>query len=311
MSALHERGISGTLALSLCLSFAAPPLATAQTTPFELGIAGSAKILCSALFVSGRDLDEAVENGAFNVELITAEQARRVTRIEVDSAGRAVSLTTDEGLTRRARYYGDQGCVILPRGRADVFFEPVRVGTELPPPGRTDWPMGDRLSDPNSVTPTLRQALDQAGDIAFESPETETVAFLVVHDGELVYERYADEVTPDMPLESWSMGKSIMATLIGVMIQQGDFRLFDPAPVPGVAGSRRRSASHPRRRSSAHEQRAWIFRRQLRPERLYGGRIPGPHHDLYRGDRCGSPLGQRTRRAPAEPPWADIATPTP
>ena len=236
MSALHERGISGTLALSLCLSFAAPPLATAQTTPFELGIAGSAKILCSALFVSGRDLDEAVENGAFNVELITAEQARRVTRIEVDSAGRAVSLTTDEGLTRRARYYGDQGCVILPRGRADVFFEPVQVGTELPPPGRTDWPMGDRLSDPNSVTPTLRQALDQAGDIAFESPETETVAFLVVHDGELVYERYADEVTPDMPLESWSMGKSIMATLIGVMIQQGDFRLFDPAPVPEWQG---------------------------------------------------------------------------
>jgi CubicO group peptidase (beta-lactamase class C family) len=35
-----------------------------------------------------------------------------------------------------------------------------------------------------------------------------------------------------MQLESWSMGKSIIGTLVGLMIQQGAFKLEDPAPVP-------------------------------------------------------------------------------
>jgi CubicO group peptidase (beta-lactamase class C family) len=33
-------------------------------------------------------------------------------------------------------------------------------------------------------------------------------------------------------LESWSMGKSITATLIGLLIREGHFNLEDPAPVP-------------------------------------------------------------------------------
>ena len=35
-----------------------------------------------------------------------------------------------------------------------------------------------------------------------------------------------------MQLESWSMGKSITGTLIGLLIHEGAFKLEDPAPVP-------------------------------------------------------------------------------
>jgi CubicO group peptidase (beta-lactamase class C family) len=34
------------------------------------------------------------------------------------------------------------------------------------------------------------------------------------------------------PLESWSMGKSLTATLMGILIQQGVYELWQPAPVP-------------------------------------------------------------------------------
>ena len=34
------------------------------------------------------------------------------------------------------------------------------------------------------------------------------------------------------PLESWSMGKSVTATLMGVLIRQGTYALNQPAPMP-------------------------------------------------------------------------------
>ncbi len=38
------------------------------------------------------------------------------------------------------------------------------------------------------------------------------------------------------PLESWSMGKSLTARLMGVFIQQGVYDLWQPAPVPEWQG---------------------------------------------------------------------------
>jgi CubicO group peptidase (beta-lactamase class C family) len=55
---------------------------------------------------------------------------------------------------------------------------------------------------------------------------------VVVHKGQIVGERYMARITKDTQLESWSMGKSLTATLVGLEIQRGSFRLDDPAPVP-------------------------------------------------------------------------------
>jgi CubicO group peptidase (beta-lactamase class C family) len=63
-----------------------------------------------------------------------------------------------------------------------------------------------------------------------------TVAFLVLHQGKIVAEKYADGVTATMPLESWSMGKSIAATLIGRLIYLGQLSLDEPAPIPEWQG---------------------------------------------------------------------------
>ncbi|HLE70874.1 MAG TPA: serine hydrolase, partial [Vicinamibacteria bacterium] len=63
-------------------------------------------------------------------------------------------------------------------------------------------------------------------------PKSLTAAFVVLYKGQIVAERYGEDAHRDMQLESWSMGKSITATLIGLLIQQGALSLDQPAPVP-------------------------------------------------------------------------------
>jgi CubicO group peptidase (beta-lactamase class C family) len=78
----------------------------------------------------------------------------------------------------------------------------------------------------------LDPQVDRIVDLAFADPkETLTAAFLVVHRGRIIAERYAPGVNKDTQLESWSMGKSLTATLVGLLIQQGLLGLDDPAPV--------------------------------------------------------------------------------
>jgi CubicO group peptidase (beta-lactamase class C family) len=72
----------------------------------------------------------------------------------------------------------------------------------------------------------------QAVDAAFEPAEEMTAAFVVTWKGRPIGERYAAGITAHTPLESWSMGKSVTATMIGLLIKQGAYELTQPAPIP-------------------------------------------------------------------------------
>ena len=199
-----------------------------SVTPSSLGIAGYAKVLCSAVFVSGRELEDARDvSGYF---LVPEEDFEHITDISLDHDRKAVRITLRDLLTREARYFGDQGCVIIPEGEDGVFFQPTAVTTTLPDPETQDWPMGDVLPAglPEGVD---KEKLDAAVSLAFKDPKSLTAAFVVLYKGGIVAERYGEDAHRDMQLESWSMGKSITATLIGLLIREGALSLDQPAPV--------------------------------------------------------------------------------
>ena len=54
----------------------------------------------------------------------------------------------------------------------------------------------------------------------------------MVHDGRVVAERYAPGYGIDTPMLSWSMNKSVVNALIGVLVRQGRLAVGEPAPVP-------------------------------------------------------------------------------
>ncbi len=77
-----------------------------------------------------------------------------------------------------------------------------------------------------------RQALARAVDRLFSAPETaETRAVVVVHDGQIVAERYAPGYDRDTRFVSWSMAKTVTGVLIGLLVTDGRLRLDEGAPV--------------------------------------------------------------------------------
>ena len=192
-------------------------------------VAGTAKIYCSALFVSGRQPDEA---RAHLTGYFLGPKIDSITAIDVDQQRKVVTMTVANRITRRARYYGDQGCIIQQSGKDTIHFAPVKVTSTLPPASTMDWPMGDRLPDTPLPAEIDTVKLRQAVDAAFANPAGLTAAFVVVHKGRIIAERYGSGANKDMALESWSMGKSITGTLIGRLMNDGAFKLEDPAPVP-------------------------------------------------------------------------------
>ena len=111
----------------------------------EHSIAGFAKILCSAVFLTGLDPADAAENvGYFSSPY---EDRVHVTDTVVDFARQEVRLTLPSGVVRVAKRYGSQGCVARPIGEDSVFFMPTIVEPNLPDAATTLWPMGDIIAD--------------------------------------------------------------------------------------------------------------------------------------------------------------------
>jgi CubicO group peptidase (beta-lactamase class C family) len=197
-------------------------------TPIELGLAGYAKVLCSAIYVSGRDANEAAKNSGFF--MMPEGQADKVSWM-VDRDAKIVRMTLGD-VTREAKFYGDQGCIIHQQNKSKIFFTPEAVKTTLPDAATQPWPMGDAEPAGPRGTGLDQGKIDAAVDAAFADPAALTAAFLVLHKGRIVAERYMRGITKDTQLESWSMGKSITATLFGLLVKDGTYTLEQPAPVP-------------------------------------------------------------------------------
>ncbi len=200
--------------------------------PLSHHASGFAKIMCSAVFITGLEPDFAAENiGYFSAPY----EPRAQLSWDVDLANKEVNITLPNGNVRTARYIGDLGCVTLPPGEEDLYFQPVTLKSSLPDATTTAWPMGDVL--PDALPEGVDEAkLNEALEAAFLPEEGLTAAFAVSWKGQLIGEKYRPGITAETKLESWSMGKSLTATLLGTLIHQGVYDLYQPAPIPEWQG---------------------------------------------------------------------------
>lgn len=128
----------------------------------------------------------------------------------------------------------DAGCatlLIVPEAASLVPLAPQPDG--VPFPGE-DWPVGE---PPPGVE--LESLLEEMFDE--DGPLRTTYAVVVVHRGRIVAERYggeiehwdrpAEPVTATTQLLSWSMAKSMLHAVVGMLVDEGSLDLHAPAPV--------------------------------------------------------------------------------
>ena len=164
-----------------------------------IGAAYKAKVLCSIVFGTGRSVDPQ------SLEEVSADSywLLRLFRCHVDREARAVT----------ASLWGF-------RPRTAVFRED---------PGATapahSWPVS-----PHSP------ALERIVEAAFGEPDSRrlrrTRAVLVVQDGNLVAERYAPGFSDTTRFPGWSMTKSVLGALAGVLVGEGRLSLQDRHLLP-------------------------------------------------------------------------------
>jgi len=182
-----------------------------------------ARVICSETFVSGLDPDRIFAESRDAIpgsRLITWAMDYRV-----DRAARDVTVTLF-GLGRsRAVYRDGLGCTL----DHDEKLVDVAVPAGQAPPALLPEIAGAAMMTPQN--PQLAAALDRAFAELPGQPPRRTRAIVVVKNGRVIAERYAEGIGIDTQLLGFSVTKSVISALIGVLVRQGRLKLNDPAPV--------------------------------------------------------------------------------
>src|SRR6266576_4585194 len=132
----REALLARAKALELSTPYVPPP-----GEPLEHHTAGFAKIMCSAVFLTGLSPEFAIENVGYFTS--PYRERAKVGKPVIDRVNQAVHITLPNGVTRTAKYLGNQGCLTLPVGKTSVNFTPVAVKSALPDASTQPWPPGD------------------------------------------------------------------------------------------------------------------------------------------------------------------------
>ena len=203
----------------------------------RVGANYSAKIVCSNVFLAARDPDEVLRTdvqapgvGLLRLMRVSVDRERRVVRagllgfigdgLAIERPGNGCTAVPDGNLSvaRRVRWGaapGDRTPAAVAPGSADAA---------------ADWPIGNAVATDAALDRLL-------ADDTLAGPGVR--AIVVVHHGRIVAERYAAGFSAATPLLGWSMTKSVVAGLVGVLVKEGRLALDQSAGWPAVSGAGR------------------------------------------------------------------------
>lgn len=188
----------------------------------------AAKIVCSNVFIAGRDGQEVL---AVDVQAPGHPLLRGI-NIEVDRDAGEVRA----GLFGRfgkglAVHQPGNGCTALPDGDRDALVpmppRAANIVTQDAP-----WPRGDVVDF--AASGPIEAVLDNAA-LTGEGLR----AIVVVKDGRIIAEKYADGFSAQTPLLGWSMTKTVTAALLGRMQKDGTLAQDPDNLFPQWAGDMR------------------------------------------------------------------------
>ena len=214
------------LALAIALGLTAIPAQAADTNA-DLNRAWAAgyraALTCSSLWNGAGKSLEAIERDELTGIYPEIEADVRILKAEVDETAKRVSVSYRADMPPRvAQWTGGEGCVTLPIGASPMPVPAVaaRLAFDDQP-----WPLGDKAaSGPITKGPNkfeLATAIDGFGG--------RTSSLLIVKDGRISVERYWRGHDMHTAQRTFSVAKSMAATLIGHAVYRGQIDVNAPA----------------------------------------------------------------------------------
>jgi CubicO group peptidase (beta-lactamase class C family) len=197
-----------------------------------------ADAVCAKTFVSGLD-PEAVF--AETMDRPGIRRMRWLMRYHLDRAAGTVDVSVMGLVGSRAAFHDGLGCVLLHGSKPPYLLKSDVEALKVP----KSPPLLGEIAGPGIVVPSdpaLTTALDHAFEEPAAPPFRRTKAVVVVRDGKVIAERYAAGIGVDTQLLGFSMTKSVVNALLGILTQQGVISPSFPAPIPEWRG-----ATDPRR----------------------------------------------------------------
>ncbi|HYN10051.1 MAG TPA: serine hydrolase [Vicinamibacterales bacterium] len=203
-----------TLVIAIAVGFGRPML--------EIATGYKAKMLCSEVFVAGRAPADVV------AELESQDlTALRFISASIDHRTRTATVRAPLGImTREARFRDSGGCLLA--------FD------RQPPPAAADQPRNEPApsatdlasSQGTEMKTRLTAVLDDAFSETDRTRPRQTRAIVLMSNGQIVAERYATGFTAATPMLGWSMAKSVVNALAGILVGHGRLALDAPVRVP-------------------------------------------------------------------------------
>jgi len=191
----------------------------------------SAKNIASSVFVANRSLEftDKTDNNFSPVNLASD-------KVDVENK---IAISSAFGLlTRKAVYRKGLGTVLT------LTEEDETADYLVPKRGEADnitpFPYGNG-SQKDTVFANLNyDKIEGSVDFLFDSTN-KTRAVLVVYKDQIVVEKYADNFTKESKFLGWSMTKSLLSTVFGVLQHQGGISVFDKAPIASWQNDERKN----------------------------------------------------------------------
>jgi len=187
---------------------------------------------CNGLYTSNRSLEQVYgqELKYLRNPIGTAEGGDYT--IDWDQKTIAIG-TPDNPPVMRASFRDGIGCVILAPDQTFEVIDELPIQSLAPlagDPADIPWPEGDLVKKQKLPKYVDKKRLAEASTWAFEreTPEQVTLSLMVVHKGQILHERYAEGVDMYTKTRTWSTAKSIVATLIGMLVDEGKMELDAP-----------------------------------------------------------------------------------
>lgn len=197
-----------------------------------------AAFTCSALFNGGKSLPDITTEELSGIYDLVQKKVSALPNAQINVRERKVSVKySDEMPPRISRWRPHLGCVQLPVGADDSIFASIPALSEsfdAPDAKNDDGAPWSKIAEIDAPTENL--AFNKVIDGAFQrgayGSHARTTAILIATKNEIIAEHYLEGFTPTTSQRTWSVAKSIAASVIGAAVHQGMIDVKAPANLP-------------------------------------------------------------------------------